>query len=105
MCPGLYAGDDVRISGVQVGKVESIRLDGRIAKVDFTVQEDHPVFSNTVAAVRYQTLVGQRYVELVQPAKPDQRLRRRRRHSTRADNSVVRCGQAVQRVSADIPNT
>ena len=101
---GLYAGDDVRISGVQVGKVESIRLDGRIAKVDFTAQEDHPVFANTVAAVRYQTLVGQRYVELVQPAKPDQRLRRRGQHSLGADDSVVRCGQAVQRVSADIPN-
>ncbi len=71
---GLYVGDDVRISGVQVGKVESIRLDGRIAKVDFTAQADHPVFANTVAAVRYQTLVGQRYVELVQPADPDRRL-------------------------------
>jgi phospholipid/cholesterol/gamma-HCH transport system substrate-binding protein len=72
---GLYVGDDVRISGVQVGKVESIRLDGRIAKVEFTAQEDHPVFANTVAAVRYQTLVGQRYVELVQSAEADQRLR------------------------------
>ena len=71
---GLYAGDDVRISGVQVGKVENIRLDGRTAKVDFTAQNDHPVFANTVAAVRYQTLLGQRYVELVQPTKPAQRL-------------------------------
>src|SRR5262249_23945663 len=71
---GLYVGDDVRISGVQVGKVETIRLDGRTAKVDFTAQADHPVFTNTVAAVRYQTLIGQRYVELVQPAKPDTRL-------------------------------
>ena len=101
---GLYAGDDVRISGVQVGKVESIRLDGRIAKVDFTAQEDHPVFANTVAAVRYQTLVGQRYVELVQPAKPDQRLPAGGNIPVGADDSVVRCGEAVQRVSADIPN-
>jgi phospholipid/cholesterol/gamma-HCH transport system substrate-binding protein len=72
---GLYVGDDVRISGVQVGRGESIRLDGRTAKVDVTAQEDHPVFANTVAAVRYQTLIGQRYVELVQPGKPGQRLR------------------------------
>ena len=71
---GFYVGDDVRISGVQVGKVETVRLDGRIAKVDFTAQADHPVFTNTVAAVRYQTLIGQRYVELVQPATPDNRL-------------------------------
>jgi phospholipid/cholesterol/gamma-HCH transport system substrate-binding protein len=71
---GLYVGDDVRISGVQVGKVETIRLDGRIAKVDFTAQADHPVFANTVAAVRYQTLIGQRYMELVQPATPGNKL-------------------------------
>jgi phospholipid/cholesterol/gamma-HCH transport system substrate-binding protein len=71
---GLYAGDDVRISGVQVGKVETIRLDGRIAKVDFTAQADHPLYANTVAAVRYQTLIGQRYVELVQPAEPRAQL-------------------------------
>ncbi len=71
---GLYVGDDVRISGVQVGKVETIRLDGQLAKVDFTAQVDHPVFEDTVAAVRYQTLIGQRYVELVQPAEPSPRL-------------------------------
>ena len=71
---GLYVGDDVRISGVQVGKVETIRLDGRIAKVDFTAQDNQPLFTNTVAAVRYQSLIGQRYVELVQPATPDKRL-------------------------------
>lgn len=71
---GLYVGDDVRISGVQVGKVENIRLDGRIAQVDFTAQADHPVFANTVAAVRYQSLIGQRYVELVQSATPNTRL-------------------------------
>ncbi|ORV97967.1 MlaD family protein [Mycobacterium kyorinense] len=71
---GLFTGDDVRISGVQVGKVEEVRLDGRIAKVDFTALDDHPVYQNTVAAVRYQNLLGQRYVELVQPAQPGARL-------------------------------
>ncbi|WP_156689029.1 MlaD family protein [Mycobacterium sp. Marseille-P9652] len=83
---GLYAGDDVRISGVGVGKVQAIRLDGRIAKVDFTAQDDHPVFANTVAAVRYQTLLGQRYVELVQPAKPGARL---------APGGVLGLGQTI----------
>lgn len=71
---GLYVGDDVRISGVQVGKVETIRLDGRRAKVDFTVLDEHPVYQNTTAAVRYQNLLGQRYVELVQAPNIDQRL-------------------------------
>ena len=83
---GLYVGDDVRISGVQVGKVQTIRLDGRVAKVDFTAQADHPVYTNTVAAVRYQTLIGQRYVELVQPAKPDNRL---------PDGGTIPIGQTI----------
>lgn len=83
---GLYVGDDVRISGVQVGKVQTIRLDGRVAKVDFTAQADHPVYTNTIAAVRYQTLIGQRYMELVQPAKPDNQLR---------DGGFIPIGQTI----------
>lgn len=67
---GLFVGDDVRISGVQVGKVDTVRLDGRVAKVDFSVLAEHPLFANTVAAVRYQNLLGQRYVELMQPDTP-----------------------------------
>src|SRR5690625_1197557 len=71
---GLYTGDDVRISGVQVGKVESIRLTGRTAQVDLRVLADHPVYAETQAAVRYQNLLGQRYVELVQPSAAGDRL-------------------------------
>ncbi|KUH81991.1 MULTISPECIES: MlaD family protein [unclassified Mycobacterium] len=67
---GLYVGDDVRISGVQVGKVKTIRLNGRNADVEFTVVASQPVYSETVAAVRYQNLVGQRYLELAQPDAP-----------------------------------
>jgi len=68
---GLFVGDDVRISGVQVGKVETVRLNGRNADVDFSVLKSQPVYRNTVAAVRYQNLVGQRYLELAQPNSPD----------------------------------
>lgn len=71
---GLFPGDDVRISGVQVGKVDTIRLDGRKAQVDIAVLKDRPLYENTDAAVRYQNLLGQRYVELVQPAAPGPRL-------------------------------
>lgn len=71
---GLDVGNDVRISGVQVGKVQAIRLDGRTAQVDFTALNDHPVYRNTIAAVRYQNLLGQRYVELVQPRTAGDRL-------------------------------
>lgn len=66
---GLYVGDDVRMSGVQIGKVTGVTLNGPFARVDFDILDDRPVFATTQAAVRYQNLLGQRYVELVQ--KPD----------------------------------
>ncbi|WP_280265683.1 MCE family protein [Nocardia wallacei] len=71
---GLFAGDDVRMAGVLVGKVESVRLDGTRARVRFTVGRDHDLFDNTQAAVRYQTLIGQRYVELIRPGVPGRPL-------------------------------
>lgn len=63
---GLYVGDDVRMSGVQIGKVSSVDLDGGIARVGFEIEDRRPIFVNTQAAVRYQNLLGQRYVELIQ---------------------------------------
>jgi len=71
---GLDAGNDVRIAGVQVGKVEGIRLEGHTAKVDFTTLNNQPVYRNTVVAVRFQSLLGQRYLELVQPDAGGERL-------------------------------
>ncbi|MFI6871708.1 MlaD family protein [Nocardia sp. NPDC050406] len=62
---GLFEGDSVRMSGVAVGKVESVRLDQARARVRFTVDEARPLYDNTRAAVRYQNLIGQRYVELL----------------------------------------
>ncbi|GGK54307.1 MCE family protein [Nocardia camponoti] len=62
---GLRPGDDVRMAGVRVGKVEKIELDGKNdAKVSFIVQSDQTVYNDTKALVRYQNLIGQRYVAL-----------------------------------------
>lgn len=87
---GLDVGNDVRISGVQVGKVEAIRLDGRNAQVSFSSLDEHPLYRNTIAAVRYQNLLGQRYVELVQTSPggvtPGDRL---------PDGSTIPVGQTV----------
>jgi phospholipid/cholesterol/gamma-HCH transport system substrate-binding protein len=62
---GLHSGDDVRISGVRVGRVEKIALDSNHdARVTFVVQDDQQVYANTKALVRYQNLIGQRYLAL-----------------------------------------
>ncbi|KAA1426983.1 MCE family protein [Nocardioides antri] len=69
---GLRLGDDVRVAGVQVGKITGIEVNGSsgdTAMVTFTLQESQPLLSNTTLVMRYQNLLGQRYLSLVQPAR------------------------------------
>ena len=61
---GLREGDDVRMAGVRVGRVEKIELQGDLAKVSFVVQSDQHLLGPTVASVTYQNIVGQRYLGL-----------------------------------------
>jgi phospholipid/cholesterol/gamma-HCH transport system substrate-binding protein len=62
---GLRDGDDVRVAGVRVGRVQKIELqDSKLAKVDFIVQSDQALFDKTVASVTYENIVGQRYLGL-----------------------------------------
>src|SRR5262249_54273492 len=68
---GLLVGDDVRIAGVQVGRIERIGLahDQRaVAEVQFTVDGDVPLTTSVRAAIRYRNLVGQRYLALSEGA-------------------------------------
>ncbi|WP_405496534.1 MlaD family protein [Nocardia sp. NBC_00511] len=62
---GLFVGDSVRMSGVAIGKVETVALDGALARVHFTADKTRPIYDNTKVAVRYQNLIGQRYIELL----------------------------------------
>jgi phospholipid/cholesterol/gamma-HCH transport system substrate-binding protein len=61
---GLSEGDDVRMAGVRVGRVQSIELDGDVAKVGFIVQSDQRLYGNTNAAVLYENIIGQRHIGL-----------------------------------------
>lgn len=66
---GLRVGDDVRVAGVRVGRVQGISVDGRDgAKVDFDLDADQSILTTTDVVMRYQNLVGQRYLALVQGA-------------------------------------
>jgi phospholipid/cholesterol/gamma-HCH transport system substrate-binding protein len=68
---GLNPGDSVRIAGVQIGQVDSIKVAQRsLARVHFSVRKDRPLPASATAAVRYLNLVGQRYIELEQGAGP-----------------------------------
>ena len=63
---GLRAGQFVRASGVEVGKVSKIELidGGSKVRVDFSVDRSLPLFDGTTASIRYLNLIGDRYMEL-----------------------------------------
>ncbi|PXW26111.1 UNVERIFIED_CONTAM: phospholipid/cholesterol/gamma-HCH transport system substrate-binding protein [Williamsia faeni] len=61
---GLGIGDDVRMAGVRVGRVDSIKLDGLVAKVGFRVESDQQIYGNTKASITYENIIGQRYLGL-----------------------------------------
>ena len=63
---GLRAGQFVRASGVEVGKVSNVSLieNGSKVKVDFEVDRSLELFEETTASVRYLNLIGDRYMEL-----------------------------------------
>lgn len=62
---GLHSGDNVRVAGVRVGRVDKVALDGNLARVRFSVEQTQPVLRSTGVAIRYQNLIGQRYLALV----------------------------------------
>lgn len=62
---GLRVGDDVRVAGVRVGRVDEIGFDpARKARVVLRVRAKQELHTTTRALIRYQNLIGQRYVEL-----------------------------------------
>ncbi len=61
---GLLVGDNVKISGVAVGKVTDIHVDAGKAVVTMEVDADRTLPVDSTAAVRWRNLIGQRYVYL-----------------------------------------
>ncbi|OMC39563.1 mammalian cell entry protein [Mycolicibacterium fortuitum] len=70
---GLREGADVRVRGVQVGKVTSIglkRSEGRtVSRVEFTLQREYAIVPASRLAVRFQALTGLRYIDVTGAAR------------------------------------
>src|ERR1700710_535947 len=62
---GLKGGNFVRIAGVEVGKIKDMTLnkDGTVA-IDFAIDKGLKLTEGTKAAVRYEHLIGDRYLAL-----------------------------------------
>jgi len=62
---GLHKNADVRVRGVQVGKVLDIDLQRTgVAVVTFTVRQENRLVGRDQLAIRFQNLVGQRYLAI-----------------------------------------
>jgi phospholipid/cholesterol/gamma-HCH transport system substrate-binding protein len=67
---GLQGGDPVRLAGVPVGKVGSVKLVGESAKVTLKVDSNIHLPVDSGATVRWRNLIGQRYVQLTPGQSP-----------------------------------
>ena len=67
---GVVPGDEVRLSGVEVGRVTATRLvdaGGRVvARVSFSVERGVPVYRAAGLVLRYENIVGQRYLQIME---------------------------------------
>lgn len=64
---GLTPGDPVLVAGVPTGKVESVDFAGDHVDVEFRLDDDRPLGSQTTAGIKLATILGKRYME-VDPA-------------------------------------
>lgn len=55
---GIKTGSDVRVSGLGVGRVSGIHLEGAKVRVDFTVRDDVELGDRTEAAIKAETVLG-----------------------------------------------
>ena len=63
---GLAVGDDVKAAGVRVGRVTDIEVTDDGAMVGFELIDDQKIYDTTRIIMRYQNLLGQRYLQLSQ---------------------------------------
>jgi len=61
---GLLPGNEVRIAGVRVGKVNSLELKGKVALVGFSLDEGRKISDTSLVRLRYRNLVGERYLSI-----------------------------------------
>ena len=65
----LKSGQKVRIAGVPVGSVQGVKLNpNNSVDVSFGVDKRYTLYSSTRAVIRYDNLVGDRFLDMTQVA-------------------------------------
>ena len=61
---GIKPGSTVRVSGMGVGRVSDVRLEGTKVRVGFTVRDNIELGDRTEAAIKTETILGSKMLEL-----------------------------------------
>jgi phospholipid/cholesterol/gamma-HCH transport system substrate-binding protein len=95
---GLLPNDNVKVAGVVVGKVTSVKVVDGKARVKMKIENSHDDIprSGTKAVVRWRNLIGQRYVYLVPGARGGVALRDG--DDVKETTDVVDLGQLFERL-------
>lgn len=66
---GLKVGATVEIAGVNIGKVSKVELgEQALARVTMLIDRDIRITADTIASIRTQGLIGDKYIKLIQGA-------------------------------------
>jgi phospholipid/cholesterol/gamma-HCH transport system substrate-binding protein len=62
----LQAGNAVTMLGIRIGEVTAVRIDQERgqAVVEFRVREDIKIYSDAIASIKTQGLIGEKYMEI-----------------------------------------
>ncbi|MBW3577221.1 MAG: MCE family protein [Actinobacteria bacterium] len=93
---GLVTNDAVKVAGVEVGKVDDIRIERGEAVVTFSLGDDIRLGRDTTVAVRWRNLLGLRYL-YVYPA-GDGELQPGHRFPTERTLAVADFGRLMERL-------
>lgn len=72
---GIVANNAVKIAGVQVGRVESVGVQGKQAKLGLKIDADLKLYKNSTVSVRAKSLLGEKYIQLDPGSQDKARLR------------------------------
>ncbi|AEV73184.1 virulence factor Mce family protein [Mycolicibacterium rhodesiae NBB3] len=61
---GIKPGSDVRVSGMSVGRVSKVKLEGTKVLVDFTVRDGVELGDRTEASIKTETVLGNKMLEI-----------------------------------------
>ena len=68
----LIAQTDVRISGVDVGRVTAVTQEGEVAEAEIELDAEHaPIPAETRTLLRRKTLLGEPFIELIPPTEDE----------------------------------